>query len=142
VHVPVRSAYDQWTQFEEFPSFMDGVEQVQQLDDRRLHWRAKVGGKVRDWDAKITEQVPDQKIAWQATSGKRNEGVVRFEPLGEDRTRVDVEMKFEPESVTELVGSAIGLPERRVKADLERFRELIEKRRGEPSGAWRGETHQ
>jgi uncharacterized membrane protein/CBS domain-containing protein len=139
VHVPVRSAYDQWTQFEEFPSFMDGVEQVQQLDDRRLHWRARVGGKVRDWDAQITEQVPDQKIAWQATSGKRNEGVVRFEPLGADRTRVDVEMKFEPDGVSELVGSAIGLPERRVKADLERFRELIEKRGGEPSGAWRGE---
>ena len=142
VHVPVRSAYDQWTQFEEFPSFMDGVEQVQQLDDRRLHWRAKVGGKVRDWDATITEQVPDEKIAWQATSGKRNEGVVRFEPLGADRTRVDVEMKFEPDSVTELVGSAIGLPERRVKADLERFRELIENRGGQPTGAWRGETHQ
>jgi uncharacterized membrane protein/CBS domain-containing protein len=142
VHVPVRSAYDQWTQFEEFPSFMEGVEQVQQLDDRRLHWRAKVGGKVRDWDAKITEQVPDQKIAWQATSGKRNEGIVRFEPLDDDRTRVDVEMKFEPDGVGELVGSAIGLPERRVKGDLERFRELIEKRGGQPTGAWRGETHQ
>jgi uncharacterized membrane protein/CBS domain-containing protein len=142
VHVPVRSAYDQWTQFEEFPSFMSGVEQVQQLDDSRLHWRAKVGGKVRDWDAMITEQVPDERIAWQATSGKRNEGIVRFEPLDSERTRVDVEMNFEPDGVTELVGSAIGLPERRVKGDLERFRELIEKRGGQPTGAWRGDIRQ
>ena len=105
---------------------MSGVEQVQQLDDRRLHWRGKVAGKVRDWDATITEQVPDERIAWQATSGKRNDGIVRFEPLGNDTTRVEVEMAFEPEGVAELVGSAIGLPERRVKGDLERFRELIE----------------
>ena len=138
VKVPVRSAYDQWTQFEEFPSFMSGVEQVQQLDDRHLHWRGKVAGKVRDWDATITEQVPDQRIAWQATSGKRNDGIVRFESLGNDTTRVEVEMAFEPDGVAELVGSAIGLPERRVKGDLERFRELIEKRGGQPSGAWRG----
>jgi uncharacterized membrane protein/CBS domain-containing protein len=138
VNVPVRSAYDQWTQFEEFPSFMSGVEQVEQLDERRLHWRGKVAGKVRDWDATITEQVPDQRIAWQATSGKRNDGIVRFEPLGTDTTRVEVEMAFEPEGVAELVGAAIGLPDRRVKGDLERFRELIEKRRGQPSGAWRG----
>jgi uncharacterized membrane protein len=140
VKVPVRSAYDQWTQFEEFPSFMSGVEQVQQLDDRRLHWRGKVAGKVRDWDATITEQVPDQRIAWPATSGKRNDGIVRFESLGNDSTRVEVEMAFEPEGVAEHVGSAIGLPERRVKGDLERFRELIEKRGGQPSGAWRGEV--
>jgi uncharacterized membrane protein len=139
VHVPVRSAYDQWTQFEEFPSFMSGVEEVKQVDDRRLHWRAKVAGKVRDWDARITEQVPDQKIAWESTSGKRNNGIVRFEPLAPDRTRIDVEMAFEPDGVAELVGSTIGLPERRVKGDLERFRELIEKRGGQPSGAWRGE---
>jgi len=138
VNVPVSSAYDQWTQFEEFPTFMSGVEQVQQLDDRRLHWKGKVAGKVRDWDATITEQVPDQRIAWQATSGKRNDGIVRFEPLGSDATRVEVEMAFEPEGVAELVGSAIGLPERRVKGDLERFRELIEKRGGQPTGAWRG----
>ena len=140
VNVPVRSAYDQWTQFEEFPSFMSGVEQVQQLDDLRLHWRGKVAGKVRDWDAQITEQVPDERIAWQATSGKRNDGIVRFEPLGVDSTRVEVEMAFEPEGVAELVGAAVGLPERRVKGDLERFRELIEKRGGQPTGAWRGET--
>jgi CBS domain-containing protein len=140
VNVPVHSAYDQWTQFEEFPSFMSGVEQVQQIDDLRLHWRGKVAGKARDWDAKITEQVLDQRIAWQATSGKRNDGIVRFESLGNDTTRVEIEMAFEPEGVAELVGSAIGLPERRVKGDLERFRELIEKRRGQPSGAWRGEV--
>ena len=140
VNVPVRSAYDQWTQFEEFPSFMSGVEQVQQLDDLRLHWRGKVAGRVRDWDARITEQVPDERIAWQATGGKRNDGIVRFEPLGVATTRVEVEMAFEPEGVAELVGAAVGLPERRVKGDLERFRELIEKRGGQPTGAWRGET--
>jgi len=138
VNVPVRSAYDQWTQFEEFPSFMSGVEQVQQLDDQRLHWRGKVAGKVREWDATITEQVPDERIAWRATSGKRNDGIVRFESLGSESTRVDVEMAFEPEGPAELVGAAIGLPQRRVKGDLERFRELIEKRGGQPSGAWRG----
>jgi uncharacterized membrane protein/CBS domain-containing protein len=141
VHVPVRSAYDQWTQFEEFPSFMSGVEQVQQFNDTNLHWRAKVAGTVRDWDATITEQVPDEKIAWRATSGKRNAGTVRFEALDEGATRVDVEMAFEPDGIAEFVGSAIGLPERRVKGDLERFRELIEGRHGQPSGAWRGDVH-
>jgi CBS domain-containing protein len=140
VNVPIRSAYDQWTQFEEFPSFMEGIEQVEQLDERRLHWRGKVAGKVRDWDATITEQVPDERIAWEATSGKRNDGIVRFEPLGIDKTRVEVEMAFEPEGVAELVGSAIGLPERRVKGDLERFRELIEARGGQASGVWRGKV--
>jgi uncharacterized membrane protein len=134
VNVPIRSAYDQWTQFEEFPSFMSGVEQVEQLGDRRLHWRGKVAGKVRDWDATITEQVTDERIAWQATSGKRNDGIVRFEPITPGTTRVEVEMAFEPEGVAELVGAAIGLPERRVKGDLERFRKLIEKRGGEPGG--------
>jgi uncharacterized membrane protein len=135
INVPVRSAYDHRTQFEEFPSFMSGVEQVQQLDDLRLHRRGKVAGKVRGWDATITEQVPDQRIAWQATSRKRNDGIVRFESLDNDTTRVEVEMAFEPDGVAELVGSAIGLPKRRVKDDLERFRELIEKRGGRPSGA-------
>jgi uncharacterized membrane protein len=139
VEVPVRSAYDQWTQFEEFPTFMGGVEQVQQLDDQRLHWRAKVAGKAREWDAKITDQTPDEKIAWQSTSGKRNDGVIRFESLGTSSTRLEVEMTFEPDGVTELVGSVVGLPQRRIKADLERFRELIEKRGGQPSGAWRGD---
>jgi CBS domain-containing protein len=140
VHVPVRSAYDQWTQFEEFPSFMEGVEQVRQVDDRHLHWRAKVGGQPREWDAEITEQVPDRRVAWRSTGGKRNDGVVRFEPLGGDATRIEVEMMFEPDGIVELVGSAIGLPERRVKGDLERFRDLIERRGGDPSGAWRGQV--
>jgi uncharacterized membrane protein len=138
VNVPVRSAYDQWTQFEEFPSFMGGVEQVEQLADQRLHWRAQVGGQAREWYAQITEQVPDQRIAWRSSGGKRNDGIVRFEPLADDVTRIDVEMLIEPNGVAELAGSALGLPDRRVKADLARFRDLIEKRDGQPTGAWRG----
>jgi uncharacterized membrane protein/CBS domain-containing protein len=139
VDVPVRAAYDQWTQFEEFPSFMDGIEEVQQLDDRRLHWRARVGGQSREWYAEITEQVPDQRISWRSVGGKRNDGTVRFESLGGDRTRIDVEMLFEPDGVTELVGSVAGLPARRVKGDLARFRGLIEQRGAQPTGAWRGD---
>jgi uncharacterized membrane protein/CBS domain-containing protein len=137
VNVPVRSAYDQWTQFEEFPSFMGGVQEVKQLDDRHLHWRAQAGGQSREWDAEITEQVPDQRIAWRSTGGKRNDGIVQFKPIADGATRIDVEMLFEPSGVTELAGSAVGLADRRVKADLERFRELIEKRNAQPTGAWR-----
>jgi uncharacterized membrane protein/CBS domain-containing protein len=140
LEVPVRQAYDQWTQFEEFPQFMDGVQEVRQLDDTRLHWVADVGGRRTEWDAKIVDQVPDQRISWTATSGKRNAGEVRFESLGPNRTKVHVRMEYEPEGLVESVGGAIGLPQRRVKADLERFRELIE-RRGAASGAWRGEVH-
>jgi uncharacterized membrane protein len=137
--VPVRAAYDQWTQFEEFPQFMEGVEEVKQLDDTRLHWVADVGGRRTEWDAKIVDQVPDERISWTAVSGKRNAGEVRFEPLGPNRSKVHVRMEYEPDGVLESVGGALGLPQRRVKADLERFRELIE-RRGGASGAWRGEV--
>jgi uncharacterized membrane protein/CBS domain-containing protein len=135
--VPVRTAYDQWTQFEDFPQFMEGVEEVKQLDDTRLHWVAEVGGRRTEWDAKIVDQVPDERISWTAVSGKRNAGEVRFEPLGPNRSKVHVRMEYEPEGVIESVGGALGLPQRRVKADLDRFRELIE-RRGSASGAWRG----
>jgi uncharacterized membrane protein/CBS domain-containing protein len=137
--VPVRAAYDQWTQFEEFPQFMEGVEEVKQLDETRLHWVADVGGRRTEWDAKIVDQVPDQRISWTAVSGKRNAGEVRFEPLGPNRSKVHVRMEYEPDGVLESVGGALGLPQRRVKADLDRFRELIE-RRGSASGAWRGEV--
>jgi uncharacterized membrane protein/CBS domain-containing protein len=138
VHVPVDAAYGQWTQFEEFPAFMHGVEEVRQIDDTHLHWRARVAGKERQWDAQIHEQEPNKKIAWHATSGARHDGTVRFEPMGPGATRVKVEMAIEPDSLGERVGTAIGLPARQVKADLERFRELIERRGGQPTGAWRG----
>ena len=97
VEVPVRTAYNQWTQFEEFPRFMEGVQEVHQLDDRRLHWRAKIGGKEQEWDAEIREQVPDQRVIWQNTSGAENAGVVTFENLGPERTRVHLEMSYDPE---------------------------------------------
>jgi uncharacterized membrane protein len=141
VDVPVSTAYNQWTQFEEFPKFMEGVESVRQLDDTHLHWVAELGGQRHEWDAEITEQEPDRVIAWRARDGKYNSGRVRFEPLGEGRTRVDVELMWEPEGIKEELGSALGADSRRVKGDLERFKELVE-RRGVETGAWRGEVHQ
>jgi uncharacterized membrane protein len=141
VHVPVRTAYNQWTQFEEFPQFMDGVERVDQLDDTRLHWVAKVGGKQKEWDAKITEQTPDQRVAWTATEGAENAGVVTFHRIDDSTTRVTVQMEVEPEGAAESVGDAVGVPDRRVKGDLERFKEFIESR-GRETGAWRGEVKQ
>jgi uncharacterized membrane protein len=138
VGVPVRTAYNQWTQFEEFPRFMEGVKEVRQLDDRRLHWRAEIAGKEREWDAEIREQVPDEKVIWQSIRGETNAGLVRFDPLDTDRTRVHLELSYEPEGATENIGDALGVMSRRVKGDLERFKEFIEER-GSPTGAWRGE---
>ena len=139
VDVPVSTAYNQWTQFEEFPQFMDGVESVRQLDDTHLHGVAEFGGERHEWDAEITEQQPDRVVAWRAQDGKYNSGRVQFESLGGDRTRIDVEMFWEPEGIKEKIGSAIGAPDRRVKGDLARFKDLIESR-GRESGAWRGEV--
>jgi uncharacterized membrane protein len=139
VDVPVRTAYDQWTQFEEFPRFMDAVESVAQIDDTHVHWVAKVGGKRKEWDAKITEQTPDQRVAWESTSGAPNGGVVTFDPIGDGRTRVKLRMEAEPEGVVETVGSAVGVLDREVEGDLERFKEFIESR-GTETGAWRGEV--
>jgi len=141
VDVPVRTAYDQWTQFEEFPQFMSGVERVDQLDEQRLHWVAKVGGKTKEWDAKITEQTPDQRVAWTATSGAENAGVVTFHRIDDSKTRVTVQMDVDPEGIVENVGDAVGVPNRQVKGDLERFKEFIESR-GQETGAWRGEIKQ
>ena len=141
VSVPVRVAYDQWTQFEEFPRFMDGVEEVQQLDDKRLQWRAKIAGKVEEWDAEITEQVPDKVVAWRSTSGARNAGAVRFTPLDPEKTKVDLEMHWEPRDATERVGDVIGADDMRIQGDLGRFKKFIEERRL-PTGAWRGEIHE
>ena len=139
VNVPVRVAYDQWTQFEEFPRFMEGIESVQQLDDKRLHWRAKVGGKVEEWDAEIVEQTPDQVISWRSTLGARNQGTVRFVPI-DAKTKVELEMHWEPKDVTERVGDVLGADDLRIQGDLGRFKDFVEKR-GAPTGAWRGEIH-
>jgi uncharacterized membrane protein len=141
IDVPVSTTYNQWTQFEEFPKFMEGVESVRQLDGTHLHWVAEFGGERHEWDAEITEQEPDRVIAWRALDGKYNSGRVRFEPLGEGRTRIEVELMWEPEGIKEELGSALGADSRRVKGDLERFKELVESR-GVETGAWRGEVHQ
>ena len=139
VDVPVSTAYNQWTQFEEFPQFMDGVESVRQLDDTHLHWVAEFGGERHEWDAEITEQEPDRVVAWRAQDGKYTSGRVRFDALGDNRTRIDVEMFWEPEGIKEELGSALGADSRRVKGDLETFKQLIESR-GVETGAWRGDV--
>jgi len=140
VRVPLRTAYDQWTQFEEFPRFMEGVQRVQQLDDTHLHWHAKVGGKELEWDAEIVEQVPDERITWRSTTGKPNAGMVEFETVDPGCTRVCLTMDYDPEGLVENVGDAIGVTSRRVQKDLERFKEFIEAR-GAETGQWRGEVH-
>ena len=139
VNVPVKTAYNQWTQFEDFPLFMEGVDHVQQLDDTRLHWAATVAGKKAEWDAKILEQHPDRQISWISEDGKKTRGTVAFEPLGDSKTLVRLSMSYQAEGPVEALGSAAGLDSRRVRGDLERFKELIEAR-GEESGAWRGEV--
>jgi uncharacterized membrane protein len=141
VQVPVRTAYDQWTQFEEFPRFMEGVEEIRQLDETHLHWVTKIGGKRKEFDAEVTEQTPDERVAWRSTSGAENAGVVTFHKTGEGETRIMVQMDVDPDGLVEVAGDALGVPKRRVKGDLERFKELIEAR-GQVSGAWRGEVAQ
>jgi uncharacterized membrane protein len=138
VNVPVSVAYNQWTQFEDFPLFMEGVEHVQQLDDSRLHWAATVAGRKAEWDAKILEQHPDRQISWISEDGKKTRGTVTFEPRGATQTLVRLSMSYQAEGPAEALGSAAGLDSRRVRGDLERFKELIETR-GQESGAWRGE---
>ena len=139
VDVPLRTAYNQWTQFEEFPHFMEGVKSVAQLDDRHLRWVAEVGGATKEWDAEITDQHPDERVAWRATSGARNAGFVTFHRLDEATTRVTLQMDVDPEGLVENAGVALGFLDRRVKGDLERFKEFIEAR-GTESGGWRGEV--
>jgi hypothetical protein len=137
IDVPVRTAYNQWTQFEEFPKFMEGVESVKQLDDTSLQWVANVGGERKEWKARITEQVPDHHIAWRSEGGEFTSGVVSFQPLGPDKTRVTVRLTYEPKGVTEKLGDMLGVVSHRVEGDLERFKDFIESRRHE-TGAWRG----
>jgi uncharacterized membrane protein len=141
VDVPVRTAYDQWTQFESFPTFMEGVKQVRQLDDRTLEWVADVAGREKRWKARITEQEPDQRIAWTSTEGARNAGVVTFHRLAEGRSRVTLQLEVEPDGPVETAGTALGVVQHRVKDDMERFKKFIESR-GTETGAWRGEVEQ
>ena len=139
VNVPVDTAYNQWTQFEEFPQFMENVESVTQLDDTHLRWVAEIGNKREEWKAEITQQEPDRVVAWRAVDGRENSGRVEFEQLGPDRTRLDVVMTWEPEGLVEATADKVGVSDRAVKVDLERFKNLIEKR-GVETGAWRGEV--
>jgi len=139
VEAPLRATYNQWTQFEEFPSFMDGIQEVRQLDDTHLHWVASIGGQQHEWDAEITEQKPDEKVAWRNVDGKENAGVVTFHRIDDATTRVMVQLDYVPEGIVEKLGDAIGAPDRRVAGDLDRFKQLIETR-GAESGGWRGEV--
>jgi uncharacterized membrane protein len=141
VDVPVSTAYNQWTQFEEFPRFMDGVESVKQIDDTHLHWVAEIGGKRHEWAAEIVRQKPDREVSWRAEVGQHTSGIVTFEPIDDNRTRINVVMEHEAEGLTETLGSALGADSRRVKGDLERFKEFVESR-GVETGAWRGEVEQ
>lgn len=137
VNTDVRTAYNQWTQFEDFPRFMAGVKQVTQLDDTHVHWEADIWGKNVEWDAEITEQDPDRRISWRSINGAPNAGTVRFEPLGEDRTRVRLVMAYEPQGAMENVGDALGLLNARVETTVRDFKKFIESR-GAETGAWRG----
>lgn len=138
VDVDVHTAYNQWTQFEEFPKFMEGVEAVEQLDDRHVRWQVDIAGIDREFEAEITEQTPDQRIAWRSRSGVDQGGVVTFHPLDDEHTRVTLQMALEPEGPAEQIGDKMGAVSGRVKGDLKRFKEFIEER-GSETGAWGGE---
>jgi uncharacterized membrane protein len=138
VNVPISTAYNQWTQFEEFPKFMEGVKSVEQLSDERLHWVAEVAGKEKDWNARITRQVPDEVLAWTSEGGATNNGTVIFKAAENGETEVELHLEFTPEDFQEQIGGALGFVSRRVEGDLERFKEFIESRSTE-TGAWRGE---
>jgi uncharacterized membrane protein len=139
VNCPIRTVYNQWTQFEDFPKFMAGVKEVRQLDDTHLHWEAEVWGKDQEWDAEITEQTPDERISWKSVGGAANAGTVRFEQLASDRTRVRLTMAYEPEGVVENVASKVGVMDRQVQTSVDDFKKFIENRGGE-TGAWRGKV--
>jgi uncharacterized membrane protein len=138
VNCPVSEVYNQWTQFEEFPRFMGGIEEVSQQDETHLHWKAKIAGQTAEWDAEITEQVPDEVIAWRATRGAQNTGRVQFRGHDE-HTHVSLELDVEPQGAAQQASDMLGVLEQQVRGDLTRFKELIESR-GEASGAWRGEV--
>lgn len=138
VNVPLKTVYNQWTQFEEFPRFMEGIESVTQLGDKKLRWYAEIAGKNQEWYAEITEQTPDQRIAWTSTSGAKHAGVVTFHYIDEDTTRIMLQIDYEPEGFIENVGAALGIVKSRMAGDMERFKKFIEERQVE-TGAWRGE---
>ena len=138
VDAPLSMVYNQWTQFEEFPRFMEGVEEVKQLDEKRLRWRAEIAGKVVEWDAEIFEQIPDRRVAWRSVTGALNTGMVNFESLGPNRTKIWLKLNYKPEGAMEKIGSALGVISQRIEGDLERFKEFIEDR-GSETGAWRGQ---
>ena len=138
VNVPLTTAYNQWTQFEEFPRFMEAVQEVRQVDDKTLEWTAEINGQVERWTAEIATQEPDERVAWHSTSGPQNAGTVTFESLGDNRTRVNLEMNWQPEGAVQKVGDVLGFDDRQVRGDLERFKEFIESH-GTETGAWRGE---
>ena len=137
INVPVKTAYNQWTQFEDFPRFMEGVKHVKQLDETHLHWKAEIGGKEKEWDAEITEQIPDRRIAWRSRDGAQNAGVVTFHRLSDSTSKVMLQMEYDPDGVLENVGDVTGMVSQRVVGDLERFKRYIESR-GQETGAWRG----
>ncbi len=137
LNVPVRTAYNQWTQFEEFPRFMEGVEEVRQIDNTHLHWKATLGGKQEEWDAEIIEQVPDQRIVWRSQGGAKNRGIVIFSPVTEGKSKMNLRIDYEPKGMVEKTGAVVGVVSRRVEGDLKRFKEFIEAR-GQETGAWRG----
>lgn len=137
VAVPARTAYNQWTQLEDFPKFLENVEAVEQVDDRHVRWRARIGGKTREWEAEISEQIPDKRIAWHSLSGARNAGVVTFHRLADDRSKVMLQLDYEPEGLLENVGDALGIGKRTVSKALHQFKEFVEGR-GSETGAWRG----
>jgi uncharacterized membrane protein len=139
VEVPVTTAYNQWTQFESFPHFMDGVERIDQTSPTQTHWVTKIDGVAREFDAEITEQHPDERVAWTTLDGPKQAGVVTFHRLDADKTRVMLQLDFEPEGIVETVGDKLGFVSRQVQGDLERFKKFIESR-GTESGAWRGDV--
>ena len=139
VHAPLDQVYNQWTQFEEFPRFMEGVEAVRQLDDRRLFWRARIGGVTKQWESEIVDQTPNRRIAWRGIGEQKNAGAVLFEPYDEG-TLVTLKLAYDPEGASENIGDALGFGTRRVEGDLQRFKEFVEERQ-EATGAWRGEIH-
>ena len=142
VAVPVRAAYNQWTQFEDFPRFMDGVDSITQSSDTKTHWVTSIGGKKKEFDAEITEQIPDERVAWRTLEGLKQAGVVTFHRLGDNETKIMLQMDFEPEGVVEKAGDALGIVKSRTKGDLKRFKDFIETRDGAETGAWRGEVDQ
>lgn len=138
VNIPLTETYNQWTQFKEFPHFMEGVKEVKQLDEKHLHWKAEIAGKSEEWNAEITEQIPDQLIAWRSTAGAKNSGMIHFYSKGSNQTEVTLDINYEPDGLIENIGDFLGLVSARLSGDLVRFKEFIETRHS-ATGGWRGE---